>query len=230
MTSGSIDDESPPRAAQKPVRRRGRPSGSTGRELLTIAREHFLAHGFRGATMDAVAARARISKQTLYAQYPSKDALYTAVVRDWVDQGHDALAPHARALLDTEDLAAALGRLAAVLQAAILSEPVLKLRALVAAAADTQPAVATDYVTRSWDRNVTLLADTLETLDRDGRLAVDDPNIAAQQFVWLALGAPLNRLELTAGHHRYRPPDLAGIAEQGVRTFLSRYSPPVQRS
>lgn len=173
--------------------------------------------------MDAVAAQAKISKHTLYAQYPSKDALFAAVVRDWVDQGHDALAPHAGALLDTDDLEAALRRLASVLQAGILSEPVLKMRALVAAEADTHPAVAADYVRRSWDRNVSLLADTLTTMTEQGRLAADDPNTAAEQFVWLIVGAPLNRLELTAASHGYSPRHLTRTAEEGIRTFLSRY-------
>jgi len=61
-------------------------------------------------------------------------------------------APHARALLDADDLKAALRRLAGVLQAGILSEPVLKMRDPVAAEADTHPAIAADYVQRSWDR------------------------------------------------------------------------------
>jgi TetR/AcrR family transcriptional regulator, mexJK operon transcriptional repressor len=203
--------------------RRGRPPGSAGPELLAIAREHFLGHGFRRTTMDAIAAQAKISKQTLYAEYPSKDALYTAVVRDWVDRGHDALAPHARALLDCDDLEAALRRLAGVLQVGILSEPVLRMRALVAAEADTLPAVAADYVKRSWDRNLSVLADTLADLNRRGRLTAEDPQTAAEQFVWLVVGAPLNRLELTAAMHGYSRRRLDHIAEQGVQTFLSRY-------
>jgi TetR/AcrR family transcriptional regulator, mexJK operon transcriptional repressor len=208
---------------QAPLRRRGRPSGSTGRELLTIAREYFVTHGFRRTTMDAVAAQAKISKQTLYAQYPSKDALYAAVVRDWVDQGHDALAPQARALLESDDLEAALRRFAGVLQAGILSEPVLKMRALVAAEADTHPVVASDYVRRSWDRNLSLLAGTLTKLTQQGRLTADHPDIAAEQFVWLVVGAPLNRLELTAAAHGCSPRHLTHTAQEGVQTFLSRY-------
>lgn len=226
MTSGLINDTDMEGRARILPPRRGRPSGSTGHVLLAIAREHFLAHGFRRTTMDAIAALAKISKQTLYAEYPSKDALYTAVVRDWVDQGHDAMAPHVRALLDTDDLKAALHRLAGALQAGILSEPVLKMRALVAAEAGTHPTTAADYVQRSWDRNVSLLADTLATLTRRCRLAVDDPTMAAEQFVWLIVGAPLNRLELTAANHGYGPRHLAHIADQGVQTFLSRYARP----
>lgn len=193
---------------------------------MAIAREQFLSHGFRRTTMDAVAASAKISKQTLYAQYPSKGSLYTAVVRDWVGQGRDAMAPHVRALLDADDLKAALLRLAGALQTGILSEPVLKMRAMVAAEAGTHPETATDYMHRSWDSNINLLAGALAELSRSGALDIDDPAMAAEQFVWLAVGAPLNRLELTAAKDGYGPERLTQVAGQGVQTFLSRYARP----
>lgn len=203
-------------------RRRGRP-GSAGTALLAIARDEFVRHGFRGATTEAIAARARISKQTLYATYPSKDALYAAVVRDWVDQGHDALRPHTLALRDSSDVREGLLRFAGVLQAGILSPPVLAMRTLVAAEADAYPDVAADYVARSWDRNLGMLALALTSLTEQGRLAVDQPAVAAEQFVWLAIGAPLNQLSLQGSAHAYSAGELAGIAREAVITFLSRY-------
>lgn len=212
---------------QPPVspRRRGRPAGSGGIELLAIAREQFVSHGFRGTTMDAIAAGAHISKQTLYAAYPSKDQLYAAVVRDWVDQGYDALRPHALALLDSTSIRDGLHRLAHALQAGILSPPVLQMRTLVAAEADAFPDVASDYVTRSWDRNLALLAQTLHALTERNLLAIDHSEIAAEQFVWLVVGAPLNRLSLRGTSHGYPARRLQQIATEAVTTFLSRYAP-----
>lgn len=210
-------------AAPPPGRKRGRPSGIVGPELVTIAREQFLEHGFRGTTMDVVANRAGISKQTLYAAYPSKDALFAAVVADWVDRGRTALGRQAEALLAADPLEHGLRGLASALQAGILSEPVLAMRALVAAQADTLPAVADAYVTRSWERNIADLAAAVDALAHQGRLDVTDATLAAEQFVWLVVGAPLNRLELTAGRDRQDADALARLADEGVRTFLSRY-------
>jgi AcrR family transcriptional regulator len=50
--------------------------------ILKSAREHFLAAGFEATPMEAVATSARISKGTLYARYPTKDALLRAVVEE----------------------------------------------------------------------------------------------------------------------------------------------------
>jgi TetR/AcrR family transcriptional repressor of mexJK operon len=204
-------------------RRRGRPPGRNGAELLAVAREHFVAHGYRGTTMDAVAATAGISKHTLYAEHPSKDALFAAVVRDWVDRGYDALRPQTLALRETADVRTALDALAAALQAGILSRPVLQMRTLVAAEADRFPDVAADYVARSWERNLESLADALAALTARGLLTVDSPRIAAEQFVWLAVGAPLNRLSLRGTAHSEDLAELAELAGQAVETFLSRH-------
>lgn len=209
--------------------RRGRPGGSTGSDLLAIARQVFLASGFAGTTMDAVAAQARISKQTLYRQYPSKDALFSGVVRDWVDRGHDAMRPHTSALRNATDAREGLLRLAGVLHAGVLGAPVLQMRTLVAAEAERFPDVAADYVARSWDRNQRLLAEALAHLAAEGRLAIEDADVAAEQFTWLVLGAPLNHLTLHPGAQPYDDHALETIAREAVATFLSRFGLPAAR-
>jgi TetR/AcrR family transcriptional repressor of mexJK operon len=205
--------------------RRGRPRGSEAPELLSIARGSFIARGYRGTTMDAVAEQAHISKQSLYRDYPSKDALYSAVVRDWVDRGYDAMRPHTTALAETRQAREGLLGLAHVLQAGLLSPPVLQMRTLIAAEAHRFPDVAADYVTRSWTRNIRMLAEALSVLTARGLLRIDDPGVAAEQLTWLVVAAPLNRLTLQAGAHPYGDDELKAVAAQGVATFMSRYGP-----
>lgn len=208
-----------------PARRRGRPGGSQGTDLLAIARDVFLTHQYAGTTMDTVAAGARVSKQTLYRQYPSKEALYAAVVRDWVDRGRDAMRPHLQELMEAEDVRHGLLELSRILHAGVLSPPVLQMRTLIAAEAERFPEVAADYVRRSWDHNQGLLADALRHLGARGLLRIDDPAVAAEQLTWLALAAPLNRLTLTAGAARYSAAELDAVAHEAVTTFLDRYGP-----
>jgi len=175
--------------------------------------------------MDSIAAQAHISKQSLYGAYPSKDILFAAVVSDWVDQGYDVMRPHTAALADAAEARAGLLRLADVLQIGLLSPPVLQIRALIAAEAGRFPEVASDYVTRSWDRNLELLAKALDTLTARGLLRIDDADVAAEQFTWLVVAAPLNRLTLQAGTHPDSDHDLETVATEAVATFLSRYGP-----
>lgn len=205
------------------IRRPGRPRGADRGEVLEIARREFLEHGYSGATMEAVANAARISKSSLYREYASKDALFAAVVTDWVDRGRDAMAPTVAALLAADDVRVALRALARGLQDAVLSPPVLQMRTLVAAEASRFPDIAADYVARSWERNIGILGAAFAELAKRGAIRTDAPEVAAEQFTWLALAAPLNRLTLRAGAGRDPVDRLEAIADEAVATFLARY-------
>lgn len=61
-----------PAATSDPARQR----------IILEARRHFMAHGFRGVTMDDLAAELGMSKKTLYAHFPGKTALLQAVLDD----------------------------------------------------------------------------------------------------------------------------------------------------
>ncbi|MGL5860132.1 MAG: TetR/AcrR family transcriptional regulator, partial [Phycicoccus sp.] len=50
------------------------------RRLLEAAETVFVRDGYRGASVDEVAALAGVSKQTLYAHFGSKEALFVEVV------------------------------------------------------------------------------------------------------------------------------------------------------
>src|SRR5207249_11360994 len=73
---------------ERPVRRhspdRDAPRAPAGarQRIVAAARRHFLAHGFRGVTMDDLAAELGMSKKTLYAHFPGKAALLEAMLLD----------------------------------------------------------------------------------------------------------------------------------------------------
>jgi AcrR family transcriptional regulator len=50
--------------------------------IVTVARKHFFAHGFRSVTMDDLAQELGMSKKTLYASFASKTALLQAILSD----------------------------------------------------------------------------------------------------------------------------------------------------
>ena len=54
----------------------------TRERLLAAAREEFAARGFDGAKVDRIARKARINKAMVYYHFPSKAALYLAILRE----------------------------------------------------------------------------------------------------------------------------------------------------
>ena len=173
-------------------RRRGRPAGLTERDLLAVARTLFLDCGYAATTMDEIAARARISKASLYREHPSKAALFSAVVSDWAAAGRDAMRPALAQLVAGTNISADLVDLARTIRAGVLSPEVLGMRRLVTSEAARHPAIAALYLAESWERNIDALADAFRALDRQGRLRIVDARLAADQFTWLTIGAPLN--------------------------------------
>ena len=76
-------------ARAKPLQKRatvrsGRPRrelvGEVDERILNAARRAFLESGLSGASIDEIANLARAGKPTIYARFPGKEALFTAVV------------------------------------------------------------------------------------------------------------------------------------------------------
>lgn len=62
---------------------RGRPKDPQKTvQILKAATGLFMAQGLKSTSMDAVAKKANVSKQTLYSHFKGKDDLYSAVIRD----------------------------------------------------------------------------------------------------------------------------------------------------
>ena len=76
--------------------------------ILAAAGKIFLRDGFAGASVDAVAALARMSKLTIYSLFPNKAALFEAAVRGSIDK-HDIEFPAAATQASLEESLAVLG-------------------------------------------------------------------------------------------------------------------------
>lgn len=76
-----------PQRRQSPRKRRTRAPGVTRERLLTAAFEEIYRRGFQAASLDAILARAGVTKGALYHHFPDKAALGYAVI-DEVIKGH----------------------------------------------------------------------------------------------------------------------------------------------
>lgn len=86
------------------VPKRGRPSpvqaAAIDRAILSAARRVFLDQGYDALAMDALAARIGVSKGTIYARHPSKEALLSAVLHDIIEDWVAAAAVDETVLTD----------------------------------------------------------------------------------------------------------------------------------
>jgi TetR/AcrR family transcriptional repressor of mexJK operon len=105
---------------------------STKREAIVDAAVGLLfTHGYDGTSMDAVAAKAGVSKTTVYAHFEDKDALFRAVM----EHAAAALVPNIKEAIATEDhdpIERLKLALIAVVQSAIAPELIAFFRVLIA--------------------------------------------------------------------------------------------------
>ena len=141
MSAAPRKASSTPRRAAAPVAAPPAPDGKAA-AVLAGARGVFLAHGFSAATTDMIQAAAGVSKATVYARYPTKEALFTAVVE--AECARLLAAVRATAIGSTK-LRDVLKALALAYLQLVLSDDVLALFRAVVGEAPRFPALARQF-------------------------------------------------------------------------------------
>ena len=193
------------------------------RAIVEAATTLFLENGYRGTSMDQIAAVARVSKQTVYKHFSDKEALFNAIVTGTVNEASDTVASAVRELQDSGDLAADLRELARRELELVMQPRILQLRRLVTAEASRFPSLGQMFYERGPGRTIGELAAMFERLAAGGRLRIDDPSLAAAQFNWLVMSIPLNRAMLLGVDAPPSPDELTRHADEGVTVFLAAY-------
>ena len=195
------------------------PTRDTSRKrdsILDAALEAFQNEGFDNASMDRIAELAGASKRTVYNHFASKDALFKAVINRFMGEisalkqiPYDAeqsleeqLALFADAKLSILDNPAWLG-LFKVGLGVLIRDPKLARESL------AQAETGEDY-----------LAHWLQAATADGRLHVEEPDLAAEMF-WAMLSGAFIWPHLLQGSMDAE--HIQSLKEELIQTFLARY-------
>lgn len=168
-------------SADRPNRGRPRDAGKNS-AIIDAASDMFLERGFDGTSMDAVARRAGVSKQTVYSHFSSKeqlfgDAIHAAISAYYPDR---ALAEVENHTLEA-DLRAVCYQLATLLMS---DRAIAMFRLLVTAAAKSSRLGEILWQSGPADIQKQLAA-FLQTWVDKGALKIENPEKAGQQLVAL---------------------------------------------
>jgi TetR/AcrR family transcriptional repressor of mexJK operon len=204
-------------------RRAGRlASGGAIREAAAIL---FLEQGYAGTSMDEIAAAARVSKQTIYTHFSSKEELFADLVLGNAARVDEFVALIGRTLADVDHLEGALRRLARQYLGFVVRPDVLRLRRLIIGEAARFPDLARRYYEQVPGRVYSALGTHFGDLRDRGLLRVQDPMVAAHHFAWLTLGLSLDRgmfypIETPPHDH-----ELDRAAAAAAKVFVAAYAP-----
>ena|SRR5690606_14884307 len=187
--------------------------------ILEAARRLFTTHGFEGASMDQIAAEAGVSKLTVYSHYGDKDTLFAEVVKSFCEQNlPDSLFETAPELPVRERLM----RLGRVFFAFVSSPEVVAGHRILCSPRMADSPLPQKFWEAGPERIQRSVADLLRRRIERGDLDIEDPVLAARQFLTLLKGELHSRIVLGCCNHCSDP---EGHVAASVDFFLRAYAP-----
>jgi AcrR family transcriptional regulator len=189
------------------------------RQILKGARETFAELGFERASVDSIAARAGVSKATLYNHFADKSALFAACF----SEGADAMRSELKALLaeTSDDLEKTLQRAGESLISVFVSPEALGLHRAAAEAANL-PEIRRMFFERGACVTFETIAAYLARWAGEGVLSMDDPYDAAVQFVMLCHGDLVMKVRLGVVE-KPSAEQIRETVQRAVKTFLRAF-------
>ena len=191
--------------------------------ILDAATDLFLRDGYLGTSMDEVAKRADVSKQTVYAQFASKEALFLAMVGAMTSAAASQVHMAWGTARDGEDVASYLRAYAERQLLIVLTPRLMQLRRLVIGEVGRFPQLGRSVYEGGPMRAISAIASALKAFADRGLLEIDDPVVAASHFNWLVMGDPVNRAMLLGDDAIPGRAAIRRHATNVVRVFLEGY-------
>lgn len=193
--------------------------GRKYQQVLEGARKVFMADGFEGANVDAIAKEAGVSKATLYSYFADKRLLFTEIACSECRRQAD----HAVATIDLTAPANTVLRAAAShMVAFILSDFAQGVYRVSVAESERFPELGREFYRSGPQVALDALGPFLELAVTRGELAIDDIGLAAMQFAALCKTEIFDR-RLFGMQDSFSQSEIDRIIDGAVDMFMARY-------
>lgn len=187
--------------------------------ILDAALDVFCEQGYR-ASIEAVASRANVARQTIYNHFGSKQALFGAALQKAIAELFSTLKA------DDGDLRERLIRFGLELRARALSAESIKLQRVLIGEAPRFPELADGFFQHCFLGSYTQMSAVFDKAVREGRLRRDDPIETARLFMEMLIG--LDRWRMLFTDTAPNPAREHAHVTRVVDFFLRAYAPPAR--
>ncbi|MEM8861189.1 MAG: TetR/AcrR family transcriptional regulator [Chloroflexota bacterium] len=195
-------------------------------KILDAAWTVFGRNGYTGASLDAVAEEAGVSKPTLYMYFGNKEGLFEALL---TDASEDILGPLFESASENVSMVQAFVNFSRTYAEIVLSERVLSLGRLVIGEATRFPEIGEKYYMAGPNKAHEGIQTWMEHLAGEGQLVVEDPELAAHDFWSLILSAPREMMQIMPGKTMAQA-EIDRFIFNGLRVFLKGYAADVDKA
>lgn len=179
----------------------------------------FLEEGYHGASMDAIAAAARVSKPTLYSLVGNKEDLFEEILRRSTD---DILLPTRRSPTREVSLEKELYEFARHYADVLLASHMLSLHRLAVGEAQRFPKLGRLFYNAGPAKVLEGMSHYLAELGERGHLAISDPEAAGYHFFGLVIN-PVRNYLLFMGDDALSDAAIEKSLRNGLAIFLRAY-------
>jgi AcrR family transcriptional regulator len=191
------------------------------RQILDGASKVFHANGFDAASMNDVARVAGVSKGTLYVYFENKEQLFLELI---AEEKRADLWPIMELDPGDHDIGQVLNRFGQEFLRLLTRPYYIKAMRTVFSIVERMPEVGADYYSRGPQVCMEKLAAYLEAQSRAGVVEIEDPLLAAQQFMDLSQAGLLRKLLFNAASTPSEG-EIALQVSRAVTFFLKVYKP-----
>lgn len=192
-------------------------------KIVAAAEDCFLHHGFLGTNMDAIAEQAGVSKQTVYAHFGSKEALFIQVVERMTDGAAHEIGEDVEDDLKGIPVRAFLLKVATDQLSIVLTPRLMRLRRMVIGEVERFPDLGKSLYENGPARSIHRIARAIDHYASTGELRPTEPLRAATHFNWLVMGGPIGSAMLLGDAGIPGKSDLGVHARECVRIFLCAF-------
>jgi TetR/AcrR family transcriptional regulator, mexJK operon transcriptional repressor len=197
--------------------------------ILDAALGVFLEKGYLGTSMEEIASKAGVSKQTVYKHFQDKERLFAHILLATTDEVERLVQWTVEEFAVARNVDQTFDRLAQRFLRALMEPRLLRLRRLVIANADRFPQLGRTWYESGFERVLATLADCFKRLAGAGALRDDDPWVAASHFVGMLLWIPINNAMFTGNEKPFTEAELRRLATASAKAFLQAYGRSVSR-
>jgi TetR/AcrR family transcriptional regulator, regulator of autoinduction and epiphytic fitness len=197
---------------------------ATTRAILDAAHRLFMKAGFDGVNLDQVGRAAGVSRQTVYNQFGSKEAVFHEVVkRHWDAVRSETAAAFAAMETIASSPAECLRHFARALLRFVEETDQVAFTRLVIAESRQRPWIADEFYRCGKEPILKGFAAALATMARQGMIRCTHPELAAHQFMGLVQEFVVWPRVMAIGKGLADLPDNNVVIDEAVAMFLSRY-------
>ena len=191
-------------------------------QILEGAKRVFMTKGFDAASMNDITREAGVSKGTIYVYFENKEVLFSALI----SRERGRMVERMKTVLsDDGPIETVLSNFGHTFARHLTAPDTIRAMRMVIGVLDRMPNLSRNFFTMLPENPVGILDDYLKVQVGKGLLVIEDPNLAARQFMDMCTGWLFKKALMTDCTIEPTADEVERVVRGALSVFLAAYRP-----